>query len=64
MKKSIRIAALVAAATLAAGALVAPTANAASKVKAAVATTSVDVATSHSMTQLQPVSIAQRRSLV
>ena len=37
MKKSIRIAALVAAATLAAGALVAPTANAASKVKAAVA---------------------------
>ena len=37
MKKSIRIAAIVAAATLAAGALIAPTANAASKVKAAVA---------------------------
>ncbi|CAB4909738.1 unannotated protein [freshwater metagenome] len=37
MKKSIRIAALVAAATLAAGALVAPTANAAIKVKAAIA---------------------------
>ena len=37
MKKSIRIAALVAAATLAAGMLVAPTANAASKVKAAIA---------------------------
>jgi basic membrane protein A len=37
LKKSIRIAALVAAATLAAGALVAPTANAATKVKAAIA---------------------------
>ena len=37
MKKSIRVAALVAAATLAAGVLVAPTANAASKVKAAIA---------------------------
>jgi basic membrane protein A len=37
LKKSIRIAALVAAATLAAGVLVAPTANAASKVKAAIA---------------------------
>ena len=37
MKKSIRVAALVAAVTLAAGALVAPTANAASKIKAAIA---------------------------